>query len=643
MRLKPILIAFVSFAVLMLVIWQSASAFVRNVEDRSTIAVREALLDNGHDWASVLADGLSVIIEGEAPSEAMRFRAITAAGTVVDAARVIDAMSVKEGPRIAAPDFAIEILRNDSGVSLIGLIPLATDRDLLTRRITRAAAGQPVTDLLQTANYPIPEGWDTALDFAMTALSRLPRSKISVTPGDVAVTAIATSREEQQRLEADLGRMVPLDLSLSMTINAPRPVVTPFTLRFVKDDNGARFDACAADTEAARNRIYDAARAAGATGTLNCTLALGVPSATWGQAASQAIAAVGQLGGGTLTFADADVALIAPEGTDPELFDDVVGRLSNSLPDVFVLDATLPVAVTGQSGGAVEFSIALGEDGATLRGRVADALMNQTAETFARASFGADRVTMSTRIAPAGLAQGWSTRILAGIEAASHLARGTVRVRPDGIAVSGVSGEEDAQDTISRILIDKLGQTTAFTLEVVYDEAYDPIAALPTAEECVARIQSITAARKITFDPGSATISSQGMAVISEIAEVLRACAELRLQIAGYTDSQGSDEGNLRLSQSRAEAVLTALRGRRVPVSGFVAQGFGEADPIADNDTEEGREANRRIEFTLIGAPAPAGSTETASEAEADQPFAKPDTRPRLRPEGLAADAETDE
>ena len=63
---------------------------------------------------------------------------------------------------------------------------------------------------------------------------------------------------------------------------------------------------------------------------------------------------------------------------------------------------------------------------------------------------------------------------------------------------------------------------------------------------------------------------------------------------------------NLELSQSRADAVLEALQSRRIPVAEFESIGFGEARPIADNATETGREANRRIEFTLIipaGAP----------------------------------------
>jgi len=72
---------------------------------------------------------------------------------------------------------------------------------------------------------------------------------------------------------------------------------------------------------------------------------------------------------------------------------------------------------------------------------------------------------------------------------------------------------------------------------------------------------------------------------------------------------------NQALSQDRAEAVLASLRTRRVPVARFEAIGFGEADPIADNGTEEGRDANRRIEFDLI-VPESTEETTTLEELE---------------------------
>ena len=71
------------------------------------------------------------------------------------------------------------------------------------------------------------------------------------------------------------------------------------------------------------------------------------------------------------------------------------------------------------------------------------------------------------------------------------------------------------------------------------------------------------------------------------------------MEIGGHTDSQGGEELNLGLSQSRAEAVLDALLARSVPTSALTARGYGESSPIASNESDAGREANRRIEFTL--------------------------------------------
>jgi OOP family OmpA-OmpF porin len=206
---------------------------------------------------------------------------------------------------------------------------------------------------------------------------------------------------------------------------------------------------------------------------------------------------------------------------------------------------------------------------------------------------------MRTRVVD-DLPVGWSVRVLAGIEALSELSNGIVVVEPQTITVRGNTGNETATAEISRLMIDKLGQSADFDLDIGYVEALDPIAALPTPDQCIAQIIAMTDGRKITFDPGSASITAAAQPVIDDIAEVLRLCGDLRIRVAGYTDSQGREAMNLRLSQDRADAVLTALRARRVPVSTFEAVGYGIADPIADNATEAGREANRRIEFSLI-------------------------------------------
>ena len=245
MRLSALFLRIGVFVFAALVSGLAARATVAVVEDRSVVSVRETLIDRGYDWTSVLGDGLQVILEGQAPTEAVRFRAISAAGSIVDASRVIDNMTVAESANITAPDFAIEILRNDSGVSLIGLIPTATDREALAERITKLADGQPVTDLLEAADYPMPDTWRPALNYALRALEMLPRSKISVSANHVAINAISDSAAEKARLETTLARNTPDGVRLAVAITAPRPVISPFTTRFTKDEDGVRFDAWA--------------------------------------------------------------------------------------------------------------------------------------------------------------------------------------------------------------------------------------------------------------------------------------------------------------------------------------------------------------------------------------------------------------
>jgi OOP family OmpA-OmpF porin len=96
----------------------------------------------------------------------------------------------------------------------------------------------------------------------------------------------------------------------------------------------------------------------------------------------------------------------------------------------------------------------------------------------------------------------------------------------------------------------------------------------------------------------------------------LKKCGEIRIEVQGHTDSQGRESMNLTLSQSRAEAVIEELMNRRILVSNITAKGYGETTPIADNDTEEGREANRRIEFRLIQPDATVSETDTDAQSE---------------------------
>ncbi|UWR92727.1 OmpA family protein [Phaeobacter inhibens] len=630
MRLSSLLISgltFVAAAALSLVV---AGFAVTGIEAGSETAVRRALDKVGYTWAEVTADGLRVILNGTAPDEATRFGVISLVGGVVDAARVIDEMQITPSEGIAPPRFSAEILRNDSGISIIGLIPRVTDRETVITRLNTIAGADQVADLLETANYTAPRGWMAAMDYALDALSLLPRSKISVEAEEVSITAISDSVDAKEQIEKRLTRMAPAGLRLSLDIAAPRPVITPFTLRYSLDDAGGRFDACSAESELSHDRILRAATKAGFDGKADCVIGMGVPSPNWARAAELGIASLSELGGGSVTLANADMTLVAAEGTAPALFDHVVGELESALPQVFALHAVLPEPETEDGNGPPEFTATLSPEGQVqLRGRISDEALRQISSSYAQARFGSQNVYSATRVVE-DLPADWPVRVLAGLEALSHLQRGAVSVTPDSLSLSGMSHREDAPSEIAKLLSAKLGDAESYELNVTYEAPPEPADKPMSPELCEAELAAVQTVSKITFEPGSATVAAGSRDTLDQIADILARCDGVRLEIQGHTDSQGREEMNQTLSQSRAQSVLNELRGRRLVTSSFTAKGYGESTPIASNDTEDGREANRRIEFRLIrpandaasettldeAATAPEGTSETPSDSE---------------------------
>ena len=74
----------------------------------------------------------------------------------------------------------------------------------------------------------------------------------------------------------------------------------------------------------------------------------------------------------------------------------------------------------------------------------------------------------------------------------------------------------------------------------------------------------------------------------------------MTIELSSHTDGKGTDEYNIRLSQARAQSVVDYLKGKGIPESLLIPKGYGKSKPIATNETEEGRQMNRRTEFKII-------------------------------------------
>jgi OOP family OmpA-OmpF porin len=107
------------------------------------------------------------------------------------------------------------------------------------------------------------------------------------------------------------------------------------------------------------------------------------------------------------------------------------------------------------------------------------------------------------------------------------------------------------------------------------------------------------AIKNLEFDFGKATIRDHSLPSLDKVAQLL-VDKNFSLKLAGHTDNVGSDDANMKLSKDRAESIKAYLVSKGANASRIEATGYGETQPIATNKTAKGRQANRRVEFTLF-------------------------------------------
>ena len=105
----------------------------------------------------------------------------------------------------------------------------------------------------------------------------------------------------------------------------------------------------------------------------------------------------------------------------------------------------------------------------------------------------------------------------------------------------------------------------------------------------------------VLFDTGRAELNAGAAHTLDQLSAFLKENPERTIEVEGYTDAVGSDQMNRTLSERRANSVKNALMDRGVASNRISARGFGEARPVASNNTSAGRQQNRRVEVVLPG------------------------------------------
>jgi OOP family OmpA-OmpF porin len=113
------------------------------------------------------------------------------------------------------------------------------------------------------------------------------------------------------------------------------------------------------------------------------------------------------------------------------------------------------------------------------------------------------------------------------------------------------------------------------------------------------QLNAITTATPIPFAPNSATLDPAAAPILQQISAAILQHPGPHIEVQGYTDSDGSEQSNLKVSQQRSDAVRVQLVSLGVPTAQLSAVGYGEANPVAPNDTPENKAKNRRVVFVV--------------------------------------------
>ncbi len=156
--------------------------------------------------------------------------------------------------------------------------------------------------------------------------------------------------------------------------------------------------------------------------------------------------------------------------------------------------------------------------------------------------------------------------------------------------------------------------------------------AAATREKLTAQLNSVLATTEsarglivnlgdVLFDTGRYTLKPNAQIALAKVSTILQLYPDLKVQVEGYTDSVGGDAYNQKLSENRANAVHDFLIKNGVPAGNVTAVGYGKADPVASNDTADGRRQNRRVNMVVSGAAIGVQTTQpTITEPPATNP-----------------------
>jgi OmpA-OmpF porin, OOP family len=338
-----------------------------------------------------------------------------------------------------------------------------------------------------------------------------------------------------------------------------------------------------------KGRLLEAARAAlgGVEVVDQMQLARGAPP-RFDNAALLLLDQIGKLKDGKITISDTNISL---SGMARDLGGrEAIAAALKNLPEGFSIAANeikAPPYVFQAYKDPVASTV-------TLTGYVPDNNVHAAIAAAAGRKFFSEKVVDNLK-ASVGAPSGFAGAVVPALGALSRLSTGTLVVTDREAKLSGDALYDAAVAQI------RAGLAKDFppSWQVKADVSVKPAAAPVDPTVCQQLFSDLLAKGKIRFDSGRASIDPDSAGLLDRLVEIAMRCPTADIEIAGHTDSDGEDAFNQTLSEKRAQAVADYLVKAGLPASRFTATGYGSSQPVASNETDEGKAQNRRIDFLV--------------------------------------------
>jgi len=415
--------------------------------------------------------------------------------------------------------------------------------------------------------------------------SLLDKTRITVAGRDVTFAADAFSEDGRRGAVASVAAVPGVRLVNDETQLVPE--AKPFVWSAERDVVRVTLGG-SAPLPATKGRLLEAARATlgGVEVVDQMNLSRGAPP-RFDNAALLMLDQIWKLKDGKITISDAKVSLA---GMARELGGrEAIAAALKNLPEGFSVAANEikappyifqaykdPVAVT-----------------LTLTGYVPDNNAHAALVAAAGRKFFNEKVVDNIK-ASLGAPSGFANAVVPALGALSRLSTGTLVVSDREVKLSGDAFYDAAASQIRAGLKD-FPQGWQFKADISVKPASAPV----DGTVCQQLFSGLLAKGKIRFDSGRATIDPDSAGLLDRLIETALRCPSANIEIAGHTDADGEDGFNQALSEKRAQAVTDFLVKAGLAAERFTAMGYGSTQPVASNDTDEGKAQNRRIDFVV--------------------------------------------